>query len=196
MNGSGRVTHSAIRLALVITEFFMNQAMVFLFERSTTAGSLLRRLSLLPESDLGGACSPLCSSSQISPMAGASRVFTATSGTSDTSSALVHACFTGLMLVHFAVAFWTRTWLFRLILLSSSVGLLAYVVSSLQLVPGAIWLLRQIWVSINAALRNSNFFTLDESREYSPPLIPASLKAYLRWARKIECHVSVLCFNE
>ncbi|VDK33204.1 unnamed protein product [Taenia asiatica] len=161
----------------------------FLFERSTTAETLLRRLSLLPESDSGDACSPLFSSSQISPMTGASCVFAATSGTSDTSSALVRACFTGLIMLHFAVAFWTRTWLFRLVLLFTFVGFLAYAIAILQSVPGALWLLRQVWTSLSSALRNSDFFILDENGEYSPPLIPTSLKASLRWARKVERHL-------
>ncbi|KAL5966454.1 hypothetical protein TSMEX_005829, partial [Taenia solium] len=159
------------------------------YEWNTKAETLLRRLSLLPESDSGGACSPLFSSSQISPMTGASRVFAATSGTSDTSSALVRTCFTSLIMLHFAVAFWTRTWLFRLVLLFTFVGFLAYVIAILQLVPGALWLLRQVWTSLSSALRNSDFFILDENREYSPPLIPTSLRASLRWARKVERHL-------
>ncbi|EUB63413.1 Transmembrane protein C9orf5 [Echinococcus granulosus] len=158
--------------------------------QSTTAGTLLRRLSLLPESKSGDACSQSFSSPQILQMAGGKgHVFPATSGVSDTSNALVRACFTGLGLVHFAVAFWTRTWLFRLVLVFTSIGLLAYAVASLQLVPGALWLLRRIWISLKVALCSSDSFVMVENSECSPLLIPASLKASLRWARKIERHI-------
>ncbi|VDM34485.1 unnamed protein product [Hydatigera taeniaeformis] len=152
----------------------------------TTARTLLRRLSLLPETDSGGPHLPSLSSSQNSPTEGAGLASTTIGGSSDTSSALVHACFTGLGLVHFAVAFWTRAWLFRLVLLFASVGLLVYAVASLQLVSGALWLLRQVWISLTTALRSSDFFTTIENGEYSLLLIPPSLRLSLRWARKIE----------
>ncbi|KAL5109012.1 hypothetical protein TcWFU_005901 [Taenia crassiceps] len=145
--------------------------------RRTATGTLLRRLSLLPESDSGV------------PLRYYFHLHKSHHGKSDTSSALVHACFTGLILVHFAVAFWTRTWLFRLVLLFTFIALLAYVIAILQLVPGALWILRKGWVSLNAALRNCDFFNLDENGEYLPPLIIASLKISLRWTRKVERHL-------
>ncbi|CDI98528.1 transmembrane protein C9orf5 [Echinococcus multilocularis] len=158
--------------------------------RCTAAGTLLRRLSLLPESESGDACSQSFSSPQILQMAGGKgHAFPATSGVSDTSNALVRTCFTGLGLVHFAVAFWTRTWLFRLVLVFTSIGLLTYAVASLQLVPGALWLLQRIWISLKFALRSYDSFVMVENSEHSPHLIPASLKASLRWARKIERHI-------
>uniref|UniRef100_A0A915EWY3 Transmembrane protein n=1 Tax=Echinococcus canadensis TaxID=519352 RepID=A0A915EWY3_9CEST len=175
----GEVAHFRARWCLQHFPKLIGQVRVVicvLFERSTTAGTLLRRLSF--------------SSPQILQMAGGKRhVFPATSGVSDTSNALVRACFTGLGLVHFAVAFWTRTWLFRLVLVFTSIGLLAYVVASLQLVPGALWLLRRIWISLKVALCSSDSFVMVENSERSPHLIPASLKASLRWARKIERHI-------
>ncbi|VUZ55099.1 unnamed protein product, partial [Hymenolepis diminuta] len=113
----------------------------------STAGDIFRRLSLLPqcsaedipnrvsvaptEDSIGCRSDPVCSSSDNN-----------ISNPDDSSSALVRACFFGLALVHFAVAFWTRTWIFRFVLLLFTVGALAFIVSYMQLIPMVLWILK------------------------------------------------------
>ncbi|KAM3174303.1 hypothetical protein ACTXT7_010820 [Hymenolepis weldensis] len=113
----------------------------------STAGDIFRRLSLLPqcsaedipkrasesptEDSSGCRSDPVWSSSDNN-----------TSNSEDSSSALVRACFIGLALVHFAVAFWTRTWIFRFVLLVLTIGALALIVSYMQLIPIVLWILK------------------------------------------------------
>ncbi|VDO04924.1 unnamed protein product [Rodentolepis nana] len=78
-----------------------------------------------------------------------------TSNPNDSSSALVRACFTSLALLHFAVAFWTRTWVFRFVLLALLIGSLAFIVSYMQLIPMVLWILKMGLDYIKNAIRSS-----------------------------------------
>nr|CDS27487.1 protocadherin 11 [Hymenolepis microstoma] len=78
-----------------------------------------------------------------------------TSNPDDSSSALVRACFTSLALLHFAVAFWTRTWVFRFVLLALLIGSLAFIISYMQLIPMVLWILKLSLEYIKNAIRSS-----------------------------------------
>ncbi|KAM7535551.1 hypothetical protein Aperf_G00000097410 [Anoplocephala perfoliata] len=107
---------------------------------STTAGNFFRRLSLLPQSSTEESPPEYSPQSPSDPFRNSND---SAADSDDSSSALVRACFTGLALLHFAVAFWTRTWLFRLVLFTFTLAGIAFIVSYLQIIPTIIWVLKQ-----------------------------------------------------
>uniref|UniRef100_A0A5K3FT64 Pecanex-like protein n=1 Tax=Mesocestoides corti TaxID=53468 RepID=A0A5K3FT64_MESCO len=151
----------------------------------TTASALLRRLSLLPSND---SQAPTLNTVSSADNAVGSR--SPTVGFASSSSALVQGCFTGLGLIHFSVAFWTRTWFFRLVLLFGTLGLVAYAVTRLQLVQKALSLIKQTWTPLERKSISLLLPGTDDGRESL--FLPTSLKVALRWAGKFDQNLYVI----
>ncbi len=157
-----------------------------------TAGSLFRRLSLLPEDTADGPVGHNTNNSALD-------LTTApVINSSDTSSALVRGCFTGLGLVHFAVAFWTRAWVMRLVLLFGFLGLLGYAVAKLRLLERVRWLMGQSWDYLRTRVRTGRakeavigeeLQSAEEEEDLGDILVPGPFKSAWRWALQIERHV-------
>lgn len=101
----------------------------------------------------------------------------------DTSSALVRGCFTGLGLVHFAVALWTRPWVLQLVLAVGVLGFVGYAVTRLRLVERAKWLIANMPTTASQTPES-------EEDSLTNRLVPGTLRSACYWALCIERHVS------